>query len=81
MWTLQRFLSHKTHFNTSSISIYKLPILAMSFRLYNAAAASIRAAAIAAELGTFGIFEFFNNKKLFICIFIKLISYFCTSPI
>ena len=33
----------------------------------------------AAELGTFGIFEFLNNKKWFF--FIKLATYFCTSPI
>ena len=26
-------------------------------------------------------FHFFNNKKWFFCIFIKLITYFCTSPI
>ena len=26
-------------------------------------------------------FNLFNNKKLFFCIFIKLITYFCTSPI
>ena len=25
--------------------------------------------------------NFFNNKKWFFCIFIKLVTYFCTSPI
>ena len=33
------------------------------------------------ELGTSGIFYFFNNKKWFFALFIKLITYFCTSPI
>ena len=33
------------------------------------------------ELGTSGIFSFFNNKKWFFALFIKLITYFCTSPI
>ena len=33
------------------------------------------------ELGTFGIFEIFNIKKIFFAFFIRLITYFCTSPI